>query len=679
MPTIGYSPGSELIPQYYTKETADAISRTTKALDVRPPEVDLAHVMGTADMLMRVSMDNNASLEMHLGEFRRSVTSFLAAFDPDTQVEKPQMPPKASITLQFFLCDLRNSDTRILKAAGNIFMIALLREKVVDQGVIERLLALHRATEKSRELNKEQQKKLTNLLRKSDLQLLRLISLRDRADNNKAFLVDAKLISHLRADLSSDHPAQQMAVDGRMYMGGEHLKMRISTLMDSCGAGYWESLTILIGMCTGLPSRIVVDTPLKHGAHRPRGVFWLDVAQGVLCVDLRPVLDELGKAIPGTREHTSTLRLCLPQQLSRRLQEGVAQCPKATKLGDLHSTTVKAEDTESDDIRITSTLDEIADRATLIRSMAVHVARKSGQRALAGYAFLAFGLLTQSDIHYIAVPEVAIWGLRDEVFEELGLGRSVPQEGASLHVGSKRCLTATSVKSIFEELETQVENSRVQRRSSLQALVVFHNTFARYVCLLLHFAAGARRTNVVHFTASSWFAGSMFGYLDDKDTGVASSRTPLHIGPMTHLQLELWEAHLSSLAVRLGNLVGVRSKAATAHIQAILDKQDIPATFLLSDDGTPRPMTSSDLFVGRAEAINQDFGRHFFATELCEKNASLADIQGFLRHQGKYINAQCALGHETHVARMRRLATQCEEIMRCTGLHAVQGLSKGKK
>lgn len=682
MPHLGYSPGSEFTPRHYTKESAEAISRTIKALNVRPPEIQLITVMSNADMLLRAAMGESASLEMHLGEYRRSVSAALAEFDPDMPIAVTLLPAQASSTLQLFLSDLRHADSRLVKAIGNLMLIALLREKPVDKGAMERLLALHRAAEKNKELSEVQQRKLNSLLRKSDIQLLMLTSLRDRADDSKSFVVDARLLSHLRADMSSDHPVQQIAVDGRQYLSEEHLKKRVSELMNSFDEGNWECLTVLIGMCTGLPSRLVVDTPLKHGAHKPQGMFWLDVEQGVLFVDLRQVLSELGKAIPGSRETTSTLRLCLPKKLARQVREGVAHCPKATKLGDLHShvvVTTDADDEESEGSRVKSSLNNIADRATLIRSMAVNAARKSDQRVLAGYAFLAFALLTQSDVHYIALPELAIWELRSKVFEDLGLGPCEHQDGPFLHVGSKRCPTSEHVNVIFKGLETKVDSTRVQRRSSLTALIAFHNSFARYVAMLLHFAAGARRASVVHFTASSWFSGSMFGYLDDKDTGVASSRTPVHIGPMVQLQLELWEAHLNSLSVRLCNLLGVQSEAATEHIRAILNNQDLSVIFLLADDGTPREMTSADLFVGPAESINQDFGRHFFATGLCEKGASLADIQGFLRHQGKHINAQCALGHETHEARLRRLSKHCEDIMRCTGIHAVQGLAKGKK
>jgi len=195
----------------------------------------------------------------------------------------------------------------------------------------------------------------------------------------------------------------------------------------------------------------------------------------------------------------------------------------------------------------------------------------------------------------------------------------------------------------------------------------------------LQFVAGARRTHEIEFLASSWFYGSIFGYLDDKAVGIAGGKTPLHIGPTTQYQLELWEAHLRSLASRMEKLLGVRSKNGVAHINRVLAKDDISTIFVLSVDATPQQLASADLFVGIPAKTNRDFGRHYFASELCMGGTSLADVQGFLRHQGNHINAQCSLGHESHQGRIQRLCDACEKILNRTGVYAIQGLSKGSR
>lgn len=283
---------------YLTPQAATAISSTLKALDIQPPKSQLTRVMTAVHVFLCEAMGDNASLERHLGEYRRSVTTALGNLGPNVPVEVTLLPPNASDTLKFFLRNLDKTDKRLLKAAGNFLIIALLRGKTVNKSAMEKLLALHRAAEKHPNLNGTQSKQLDTLLRHSETQLLMLLSLKDRADSNESFLVDAKLLSRLRATIFSDHPVQQKAADGRKFLAGEHLKCRISELLESCGKDTWKSLTVLIAMVTGLAWTIAVDTPLKHGAHQPKGMFWLDVAQGILFVDLQLVLSELGQTIP---------------------------------------------------------------------------------------------------------------------------------------------------------------------------------------------------------------------------------------------------------------------------------------------------------------------------------------------------------------------------------------------
>lgn len=669
MPTVAFHPRLAMNTSPLSEQAAESIATTFQLLGIQPPQVHLTRVMKAIQVCLLAGMGDSARLKSHFSVHRERLDAALAECNRTAPIDA-RLTHTASDTLKFFLRPMEARDQRVTTAAGNFIMCTLLRQEPMHKARLSKLLVLHRALEKQPALSPEQNDQLDKLFKDSTSQLLALLDLKESSKSDHSFLTGARMCSHLRGTIYSDHPAQQQAADGRMFLVGDLLSQRIAEHLELVEEGQWESLTTLIAMATGLPWNIAQDMPLAHGAHQSDGMFWLDVGQGVLFVDLKPVLRDLGQAVPGAHPNRSLLRLCLPLKLSGLLRQAIHDCPQTAKLGDLHAAGQRSEARD---------FNQRSDRATLIRSMGAHAARKSEQRAVAAYAFLSFELMDASDLHYIALPESLIWNLRSEVFEDLGLGPSERMDESGEYVGSKRCLTADSACTIFDERRTLVDTHRVQRRSSIQALITFHNMYASYVALFLQFVSGARRTSRINFLASSWFSKSIFGYIDDKDVGIAGGRTPVHISPMTHFQLQLWEAHLQSLSMRLETLLGTRAKAAVARIHSILDKREVNALFFLSGEATPEEITADAIFFDRAQPINRDFGRHFFASELCISGETLADVQGFLRHQGNHINSQCSLGHETHQGRMHRLCQACDKITTRTGVFAVKGLSKGSK
>lgn len=285
------------------------------------------------------------------------------------------------------------------------------------------------------------------------------------------------------------------------------------------------------------------------------------------------------------------------QVLAEQLKIATTIRPSARRLGEL------ADEKASEGGTLATTRTDSL-RTQLMRTAPSVAIRQTANRAVAAYGFLSFHLIDHSDLPYLCVSEEQIWQLRAQVFEMAGLGALVAV-GSPLpsRVGSTRTARGDTVRAVFTELDAAVAEVRVGRRYSLSSLIEHHNQYARRVGMFMQFVSGARATQSSGFLASSWFDGSIFGYLDDKDVGAASGRTPIPISPTVTLQLKLWRRHLQSLQGRLIKQLGFRANAASSHIAAIVRREPVPLLFLLDVNGAPQPMRTEYLFTGQPPSI----------------------------------------------------------------------------
>jgi hypothetical protein len=193
--------------------------------------------------------------------------------------------------------------------------------------------------------------------------------------------------------------------------------------------------------------------------------------------------------------------------------------------------------------------------------------------------------------------------------------------------------------------------------------------------MFLHFVSGARASATTEFLASGWLGSSPFGFLDDKNVGIAQSRTPIPISPAARTQLKLWQRHITSLQDRLIKKLG--HKATTAHslIDAIRKHLAVPLLFLLDEDGTPQQLKTEHLFTGKGVELNRDWGRHLMATKLIAEDRPLADVHLFLRHQGHGINPQSASGIEILGDRLLGTSLAIDSILLALDIRPLPGLA----
>lgn len=559
----------------------------------------------------------------------------------------------------------------LFEAAGNMLVAAWLTDLPPANNRFKRLKLLVAATNKEPSLTETQAADLETLLQRSRVDLLEVLAMRSNTADRATLQFNARLLIHLRSSLNSEHVVEQRCADQRKFLAHSALVKVTSDIKSAVEQGDITALLTLVGFCVGLPWDLTLQLSILRSENPSGHLMWLDVRTGHVHVRIKPLLRELGQPMPGCAPTKDVFRLPLPRFVLEHVKTAVALTPRALRLGDLDQS---ARDHPSD-------LDEHwihSDRARFIRSATVEAIRLEPNRMVAAYSFLSFHLITKPDLHYITITETQLWSLRSKLFDSVGLGPAdFPNQADVCNVGSMRSAQASTVRSIFEQLDQRVLEVRVGRRYSQKALIEYHNRYTRRVAMALHFSAGGRASHEVSFSASSWFSGSIFGFIDDKDAGAAGGRTPIPIPPSISEQLRLWELHLCSLQQRLQKLLGHRSQSARDRILHVLDREPISTFFLLESDGSTKPLLKSDLFVGSAATLNRDFGRHHVATQLTANGETLAGIHCFLRHQGDGINPASALGVETARDRVLNTALAVDQILLELNIRPLPGMGGG--
>jgi hypothetical protein len=559
----------------------------------------------------------------------------------------------------------------LLESIGSALCIALLTNTKASRQRGKRLFALANAVLKHPRFTTSQAKELDILLTRGRSELTETLAMRQSTDDVRLLQFSAALLVHLRSDLNSLHQSKQQAANLRTFLSHEALSQTVIDLHEAIVAGDLHALISSVSLALHLREELVWEIPIYRGAAPGGAVMWFDASASVFYVRLTQLLADLGTAVEGGVETADTLKLHLPDSLGQTLQTAIAVRPQAYRLGDL----LEGKPVEANlaQLRLQS------DRARLARSAPAVAIRLIPNRVICAYAFLAFHLLTKADLHYLTISQAAVDEYRSEFFEKTGWGPTTLTTSADLYVGSKRTPGAALMKSLFIELDQALEQSRVGKRYKLGGLIEHHNAFCRRVACFLQFVAGARGSHSLKFNAGSWFAGSHFGYLDDKDAGTAGGRTPVPISPLTSLQLRYWESHLRSLAGRLSKIGDGSALSSIGCITSILEHRDTPIFFLMASDGSAIPASARDIFQPIATKLTRDFGRHFMASSLSAKGHTLGDIHAFLRHQGGGVNPQNSHGVEVHHDRLLRTALAVDAVLNDLNITPRVGLSKGDR
>lgn len=670
MPVTAFDPDRMVLDVSVSIATASTITAVAKLCSAKSLSFCSLSVLRNLQRAVNHTASQHPSVKPFIKDFQLEIEAAATELSASNMVDPTLTAgfttgkePVLSVMTRF----PKQGPDEFYETAGNMLATAWFTGLAPSFNRFKRLHALSSSIRNEPQLTDLQTADLHTLLHRSRADLLEMLAQRSITKDRATLRFNSELLIHLRSGLNSAHAEEQQCADQRKYLSLSSLTQKTAAIEAAIHQGDATALVTLVAFCIGLTWDLTTQIPIFSSGEHEGSLAWLDSRTGEVYVRIKPLLRDLGQALDGCEVTSDVLRLPLPMRLVDALKAAVAQRPQAKRLGDLIDEP-KNQTADWDELW------SVSHRARFIRSAVVNAIRLDPNRAVAAYAFLSFHLITGPDLHYLAVSEMAVWSMRSKFFQSVGLeDTNSPDLTAANKVGSRRTAEPDLVRSIFEELDLAVAAVRVGRRYSLGTLVEYHNRYARRVAMFLQFAAAARSSAEIGFPASSWFFGSVFGFLHDKDSGTAGGRTPLPITPSTSEQLRLWELHLQSLRQRLRKLLGLRARSADKHIQRILERNQLSIFFLLDESASVRPLRSEDLFVGRSENLNRDFGRHLLASRLTDLGSPLCDVHGLLRHQGDAINPSSAFGVECPQPRLQRIAATLDRILIDLGIRPLPG------
>lgn len=672
MPTPLEDPRSFVLNVSITEATASLISKFSALLEVDSLKYSVLPVLKNVERCLHHTISQLPSAREPMAEICRDLDAAIKELTdqqtPDPGLAAGLMPANRPALRVLARLPDRAPDP-LLQTVGNLLVIGLLTDLPLPRQRFESLAALCRAVLDEPSLSEEQARTLRTLLSRSSADLTEVLSQHLWTQDNSILRFQNQLTNHLRSEMSSAHPVVQRDADLRKFLSGAALVEAVSKLKNETMTGDASALGMLLGFSLNLHWDLLCQIPLRSSDQSEGHILWLDGVRGVAHLDIRSLLRDLGKPIPGCEVASDILRLPLPRFVAEQVKLAWTMSPLAKRVGDL---------VDQQSFR-TSTVEEARSasaRSKFLRSAPSSAIRLTGNRAVAAYAFLAFHLLDHSDLAYINISEEQIWRLRAQVFDAAGLGEPViVVDPAARRFGSARTAQEQTARAIFADLDQAVSEIKVGRSYSLTTLIEHHNRYATRVGMFMHFISGARASATAEFLASAWLDSSPFGFLDDKSVGIAQSRTPIPISPAARAQLNLWQRHITSLQNRLNKKLGYKASAADSLIHSIRRHQAVPLLFLLDEAGTPLEMRTEHLFRGNGVGLNRDWGRHVMASKFVAEDRPLADVHLFLRHQGRGISPQSASGIEILGDRLLGASLAIDSILLSLGICPLPGLA----
>ena len=675
MPILTSDPTRTVLNKSVSVHAASTINTVAKLCNANSLNFSSRAMLHGAQICIQRSIQNQHSaidvVRQLLSDIKDTLTELgdLQMADPTrssgfVQHENPMVRLLANVHGQYPI--------ELLQAVGNMLITSHLTTNPPSKNRMTRLNTIAMAAIKEPALSGKQIEELQVLLHRSERELVETLAQAQHTCDLDILKFNSNLLVHLRSDLNSEHVHGQQMANPRAYMEVDSIEKEIKRLEQEMLAGDWEALVILIAFSLNISWDLVLDLPLQHPNVNLGALMWIEPVNGLVHLTLSQLLYELGQAVTGCMLTSETMRLPLTDIVARQLHTCALLHPTARRLGDLLQRQARRQPSVED-------YWSASQRAKFIRSAPRIAIQLQPNRAVAAYAFLAFNLVTEPDLPYLTISEDQIWSMRATTFSEVGLGEIVSTTNLlPANVGSKRTPEFETMQLIFQELQSAVENSRVGRNCSLSGLIQHHNSYTKWVAFYLHFVASGRATKEISFSASSWFDGALYGFLDDKNVGAAGGRTPIPITPRTRQQLRLLNSHYRSLDARLIKLLGVRANLSSNRIQAIMNMEDVQLLFFLSKDGIPLPILGEGLFEGSAKEINRDLGRHYVPTHLSASGYHLSLIHLLLRHQGEAINPQSAFGTNVLMDDLLVVALALDDLLQDIGAEPLKGLSGGK-
>ena len=430
-------------------------------------------------------------------------------------------------------------------------------------------------------------------------------------------------------------------------------------------------LGVLVAI-SGFTSDLLLATPLAKPASHTAADLYLDLEQGMLCIDHSGLVREAATAQPGSGCIPAS-QICekpLPIQLHRNLLKRQAQFPDAATLADLYPGVPCPASADG----VYPSQDMIYPSWARFRNSLGSYLRNQGlDSLLASVISGRFWHIPKSKLYYMALPRKELQTGFDHFYTLAGWGCAVAlHEG--LAFGSVVVPTIEAVKAHDRVLLQSCVDLQPGKHAGLSRLIDHHNHFMQLVgfrlsCLLaLRESAGIDVTAGVDERESRWIP------VYDKDV---LHPLPMPISALTRETFRAVRIHCRALRGRLIALDEGRS-ALARWCHAVVNHEAVPLmqqarslstilalptrTFLRQQDDTPR--------------LPPDFGRKLMENELRRQGLPSGEVDAFLRHD---VEGQSMLSTAAHHQRQAIWVRTTHAVDRVAALcfgSVVYGLAK---
>lgn len=436
-----------------------------------------------------------------------------------------------------------------------------------------------------------------------------------------------------------------------------------------------EELDAVLGVLvvrTGISVDVLVQLPLQTGLSTVSGAH-LDPAQGIVLVDLQPLVFEPARSLPGCHSGGYLLTIHLPCNIAKQLRARSTKFPFASTLMDLYP--------GSRDVlthqRLIHGEDEIAPSwARLRQSTGTELLRRGFNALHAALLTLDFSLVCRSKLHYAVVPAKEWLWAEQRLHTALGWDEPVDPVAGESGVGSRVVPTDATMQRHDEALAATVEATRPGQHASTQALVSFHNQFTYLTGWRISVLLALRASSRLSIPANLG-SGDKWAAVHDKHTPNDTGLQPVPICDFVLETVQLYRRHCAAMSERLtrqghGNLQPAR------WCKAVSEGLNLRLLCTLEPDDTVRPLASHSFCTPMDDGyqLPEDPGRKVLENALRAEGLPSSLVDRMLRHThagqlhlGSFNALPQVVAHE-------RLATAIERTARRLFKTPTAGLRK---
>lgn len=400
-----------------------------------------------------------------------------------------------------------------------------------------------------------------------------------------------------------------------------------------------------VSLFAGMSLKKCLRLPLRR-----RGSMRLDIAQGVIRRDLLLVAPRMDRK-DRKRIHGRWWRTRLPYEVRLVLQQLMARHPDARTLGEL----LKAEGLDHEACqrllndewptshRAEDTRFALSLRPCLL-SLGVHpalVARVTGDTMVT----------PASDHYYLSISEAQVHEAVWTFCRWAGLTPPDPPV-RDRRIGTPKALSVTQFQELVAKLNQKVLTARneVTPKSPIEQIIKFHNLYTAAVALQIVWGVGGRGDRVPSLTFERLFASTDYLAVSDRRVDRYSRQ---RIGPSTQVLTATRCHYLEHLRSLSDSLQRACDQSAEFVLKVAAGARPHESAFFIyeetRDGWTPRTLQRQDL-VALAEQLGVtelNAARHFWFTELVERNVAQAAIEALLGH---HLNGAEAFGYSSGIS-----------------------------